>query len=67
MAGHYASADVGHLLEQANLLLDRRGTQTVLRVADSERIRAETDPTRSHNKKGGVGFGGEVLEHPRSR
>jgi integrase len=34
MAGHYASADVGHLLKQANLLLDRSGTRTVLRVAD---------------------------------
>ena len=32
MAGHYASADVGHLLTQANLLLDRSGTRTVLRV-----------------------------------
>src|SRR5437016_14554364 len=52
MAGHYASADVGRLLTQANLLLDRRGTRTVLRVADSEGGRAETDPTRSHNKKG---------------
>src|SRR5207247_7658784 len=51
MAGHYASADVGRLLKQANLLLDRRGTRTVLRVADSERGRAETNPTRSHNKK----------------
>jgi len=37
MAGHYASADVGHLLKQANLLLDRSGTRTVLRVADSQR------------------------------
>ena len=62
MAGHYASADVGRLLKQANLLLDRRGTRTVLRVADSERGRAETNPTRSHNNKGGLGFGGEVLE-----
>jgi len=35
MAGHYASADVGHLLRQANLVLNRSGTQTVLRVADS--------------------------------
>src|SRR5437667_9899288 len=67
MAGHYASADVGRLLKQANLLLDRRGTRTVLRVADSERGRAETDPTRSHNKKGGLGFGGEVLEFCRIR
>lgn len=33
MAGHYASADVGHLLKQANLLLNRRGTRTLLRVA----------------------------------
>jgi len=62
MAGHYASADVGRLLKQANLLLNRRGTRTVLRVADSERGRAETNPTRSHNNKGGLGFGGEVLE-----
>jgi Phage integrase family len=34
MAGHYASADVGHLLKQANLVRNRSGTQTVLRVAD---------------------------------
>jgi len=34
MAGHYASADVGRLLKQANLILNRSGTQTVLRVAD---------------------------------
>ena len=34
MAGHYASADVGHLLKQANLVLSRSGTQTVLRLAD---------------------------------
>jgi integrase len=33
MAGHYASADVGHLIKQANLILERRGTCTVLRVA----------------------------------
>jgi integrase len=32
MAGHYASADVGHLLKLANRLLDRSGTRTVLRV-----------------------------------
>jgi hypothetical protein len=34
MAGHYASADVGRLLKQANLILDRRETCTVLRVAN---------------------------------
>jgi integrase len=45
MAGHYASADVGHLLKQANLLLDRSGTRTVLRVADSQRGRVDK---RSH-------------------
>jgi integrase len=45
MAGHYASADVGHLLKQANLLLDRSGTRTVLRVADGQRGRRHE---RSH-------------------
>ena len=39
MAGHYASADVGYLLKQANLLLDRRGTRTLLRVADGQNAR----------------------------
>ena len=33
MAGHYASADVGRLLKEVNLLLNRSGTRTVLRVA----------------------------------
>jgi hypothetical protein len=33
MAGHYASADVGRLLSQANLILNREETRTVLRVA----------------------------------
>jgi hypothetical protein len=36
MAGHYASADVGYLLKQANLLLARRGTRTLLRVAEGQ-------------------------------
>ena len=35
MAGHYASADVGRLLMQANLILNREETRTVLRVASS--------------------------------
>jgi integrase len=35
MAGHYASADVGRLLEQANLILNREETRTVLRVANA--------------------------------
>jgi integrase len=50
MAGHYASADVGHLLKQANLLLDRSGTRTLLRVTDDRReqidARSHTDPQR---------------------
>ena len=33
MAGHCASADVGRLLKQANLILNRQETRTVLRVA----------------------------------
>lgn len=33
MAGHYASADVGRLLEQTNLILNREEARTVLRVA----------------------------------
>jgi hypothetical protein len=50
MAGHYASADVGHLLKQANLLLDRSGTRTVLRVADSQLGRVDK---RSHRVQQG--------------
>lgn len=37
MAGHYASADVGRLLKQTNLTLNREETRTVLRVANAER------------------------------
>jgi len=36
MAGHYASADVGRLLKQANLILNRQETRTALRVAIAE-------------------------------
>jgi integrase len=35
MAGHYASADIGRLLKQANLVLNREETRTVLRVANA--------------------------------
>jgi integrase len=53
MAGHYASADVGHLLKQANLLLDRRGTRTVLRVgtasADPRTGRSHTVPQQERS------------------
>jgi integrase len=34
MAGHYASADVGRLLRQANLIVNRQQTRTVLRVSN---------------------------------
>ena len=40
MAGHYASADVGRLLKQANLVLNRQETRTVLRVANAPPVRA---------------------------
>ena len=48
MAGHYASADVGRLMNQANLVLNRSGTQTVLRVAaghrsESARVNSEAE------------------------
>jgi integrase len=35
MSGHYASADVGRLMRQANLVLNRQETRTVLRVANA--------------------------------
>jgi integrase len=38
MAGHYASADVGRLLRQANLVLNREETRTVLRVANADSL-----------------------------
>ena len=62
MAGHYASADVGHLLKQANLVLNRRETQTVLRVADvySRQI------VRVQPRRGGSGFARQVPESGRS-
>jgi hypothetical protein len=37
MAGHYASPDVGRLLAQANLIVDRSGTPTLLRIAEGRR------------------------------
>ena len=58
----YASADVGHLLKQANLVLDRSGTQTVLRVADGYLRQIVGVPQR----RGGSGFGRQVHESVRS-
>jgi hypothetical protein len=64
---HCASADVGHLLKQANLLLDRRGTRTVLRVGTAI---ADLRTGRSHTlpqQEGGLGFRCQVLECWRAR
>jgi hypothetical protein len=38
MAGHYASADVGRLLKQANLVLNREEMRTVLRIANADAL-----------------------------
>jgi integrase len=63
MAGHYASADVGRLLNQANLILNRTGTQSVLRVADghSRQIAGVLQ-----QRRGGSGFARQVHESRRS-
>ena len=56
MAGHYASADVGRLLKQANLVLNRSGTQTVLRVADGH----HGEIAGVQQQGGGPGFARQV-------
>ena len=61
MAGHYASADVGRLLKQANLVLNRSGTQTVLRVADGRR----SEIVGLQPRRGGPGFARQVHESRR--
>ncbi len=38
MAGHYASADVGRVLKQANLVLNREETRTALRIANADAL-----------------------------
>lgn len=45
MAAHYASPDVGRLLAQANLIVDRSGTRTLLRIAEGRCARVDK---RSH-------------------
>jgi integrase len=62
MAGHYASADVGRLLNQANLVLNRSGTQTVLRIAD----RHASEIVGIQQERGGPGFARQVHETGRS-
>ena len=61
MAGHYASADVGHLLNQANLVLNRSGTQTILRVAHGH----SRKPVGVQQGPGGSGFARQVHESGR--
>jgi len=53
MAGHYASADVGRLLNKANLILNREETRTVLRVANDAPHLWIKGPARvpQHNKR----------------
>jgi hypothetical protein len=45
MSGHYASADVGRLVSQANLVLNREDTRTGLRVANGHSGPTETRRT----------------------
>ena len=63
MAGHYASADVGHLLNQANLVLNRSGTRTLLRVAGGHSRKA----VGVQQGPGGSGFARQVHESRRAR
>jgi hypothetical protein len=62
MAGHYTSDDVGHLLKQANLLLDRSGTRTLLRVANGQRRRGHARSHTVQQQDRGPGFARQVLE-----
>jgi integrase len=61
MAGHYASADVGRLLKQANLTLSRGGTRTVLRVADANQ-RSSHDASRVTQQEGTSGSAHQLHE-----
>ncbi len=67
MAGHYASADVGHLLKQANRLLDRSGTRTVLRVGSGRAGPGTEVQQRPTSKGGGLGSARQALELSRGR
>ena len=52
MAGHYASADVGRLLTQANLVFNREETRTVLRVANADGLWIKGPAeVRQHHKR----------------
>jgi integrase len=61
MSGHYASADIGRLLRQANLVLNRHETRTVLRVANGDAADADlwtTGPARVPQLHGRLGLVG---------
>jgi hypothetical protein len=47
MSGHYASGDLGRLLEEANLVPNRQETSTVLRVV-AGRFMSSTKLTGTH-------------------
>jgi integrase len=61
MSGHYASADVGRLLRQANLVLNRQETRTVMRVANGAAVdtdlwtRSPAEVPQFHGRLGLVG------------
>jgi integrase len=45
MSGHYASGDLGRLMREANLVLNRQETRTVLRVVAGRYLSPSTTPT----------------------
>ena len=51
-AGHTASADVGSLLEQANLVLNRSGTQALLRITEGSASKRRPLTAFQGRKKG---------------
>jgi hypothetical protein len=62
MAGHFASADVGRLLKEANLVVNRSGTQTLLRIAEGCRGRTQTALYVPRPEGGGPGLARQVDE-----
>jgi integrase len=65
MSGHYASADVGRLVKQANLVLNRQETRTVLRVANGWPVASGlwiNRPTAVPQKQEGLGSCDQVLD-----
>lgn len=48
MSGHYASGDLGRLLKEANLVLNRQETRTVLRVVSGRFLPSRPLVVESH-------------------